>query len=158
MISINFFPNPALSQVSQPVNFFQPPMGYEDWVQFEREYLFTMIKNYGIGLAANQVGVTQRFFGIGYDSFDEFKKHAIVYNPRVTRMSDEVEIDPEGCLSFPGVTYNVYRSIEIDAEWQNMKGETQGATLKGLEARCFQHELDHLNGITFNYKAEENNL
>ena len=157
MIKVYQYPFPTLLQRSDPVNFLVPPMGYNDWSQFEKEYLLTMIRNRGIGLAANQVGVTQRFFGIGYDSFDEFKKPAIVYNPRITKASDDVEIDTEGCLSFSGVIYNVYRSVEIDAEWQNMKGEMQGATLKGLEARCFQHELDHLNGITFNTKAEENN-
>jgi peptide deformylase len=52
----------------------------------------------------------------------------------------------------------VYRPKEVEVEWQNMKGEMQGAKLSGLEARCFQHELDHLNGITFNLKAEENNV
>jgi peptide deformylase len=55
------------------------------------------------------------------------------------------------------VYYNVYRPKQIEVEWQNMTGERQGAELSGLEARCFQHELDHLNGITFNQVAEENN-
>ena len=156
-ISIYINPYHTLHQVSQPVHFFQPPMGYNEWSQFEKDFLHSMIQANGIGLAANQVGITQRFFGIGHSSFDEFKKPAIIYNARITRASEEVEIDEEGCLSFPGVTYNVYRSVEIDAEWQNMKGETTGATLKGYEARCFQHELDHLNGITFDQRAEENN-
>lgn len=159
MTAISIFINPyhTLHQISHPVYFFQPPMGYRDWSQFEKEFLHSMISANGIGLAANQVGITQRFFGIGHSSFDEFKKPAIIYNARITRASEEVEIADEGCLSFPGVTYNVYRSVEIDAEWQNMKGETTGATLKGYEARCFQHELDHLNGITFDQRAEENN-
>ena len=51
----------------------------------------------------------------------------------------------------------MYRPVEVEVEWQNMKGEMQGTKLKGYEGRCFQHELDHLNGITFDYKAEENN-
>lgn len=159
-MSINIYTNPypTLHQVSVPVNFFVAPMGYQDWSQFEKEYLHLMVRAHGIGLAANQVGVTQRFFGIGHSSFDEFKNPAILYNARVIKASEELEIGEEGCLSFPGVYYNVYRAVEIEAEWQNMKGETTGAKLKGLEARCFQHELDHLNGITFNYKAEENNL
>lgn len=159
MTAISIFINPyhTLHQISHPVHFFQPPMGYSEWSQFEKDFLHSMIQANGIGLAANQVGITQRFFGIGHSSFDEFKKPVILYNARITRASEEVEIADEGCLSFPGVTYNVYRSVEIDAEWQNMKGETTGATLKGYEARCFQHELDHLNGITFDQRAEENN-
>jgi peptide deformylase len=147
---------PTLHQVSTPVNFFMPPVG-NDWSQFEKDYLHLMVAGHGLGMAANQIGITQRFFGIGHESFDEFKKPVILYNPRVTKTSEEVEIDREGCLSFPGVWYNVYRPVEVEVEWQNMKGEMQGTKLKGYEGRCFQHELDHLNGITFDYKAEENN-
>jgi peptide deformylase len=150
-------PYPTLYQTSSSVNFFMPPMGYNDWSQFEKDYLNIMVRSNGIGLAANQVGVTQRFFGMGHSSFDEFKKPAILYNARLIKASEEVEIGEEGCLSFPGVYYNVYRPKQIEVEWQNMKGEMQGAELSGLEARCFQHELDHLNGITFNQVAEENN-
>jgi len=160
MTHMNIFINPyyTLHQVSSPVHFLTPPLGYSDWSQFEKDYLHLMVSSHGIGLAANQIGSTKRFFGIGHSSFDEFKKPAILYNARIIKASEEVEIDEEGCLSFPGVGYNIYRPIEIDAEWQNMKGETQGATLKGYEARCFQHELDHLNGITFDNRAEENRL
>jgi peptide deformylase len=132
-------------------------MGYQDWLQFEKDYLYCMLSAGGLGLSANQVGVTQRFFGIGHSSFDVFKKPVILYNARIIKASEEVEIGEEGCLSFPGVIYNIYRSKEIEVEWQNMKGETQGAKLKNLEARCFQHEIDHLDGITFNQKAEELN-
>jgi len=160
MTSLQIYTNPyyTLHMVSQQVHFFQPPLGYKEWSQFEKDYLHLMLTSYGIGLAANQIGVTQRFFGIGYSSFDEFKKPAILYNARIKKASEEVEIGEEGCLSFPGVIYNVYRSVNIEVEWQNMKGEIQGAILSGLEARCFQHELDHLNGITFNQRAEENNV
>jgi peptide deformylase len=90
-----------------------------------------------------------------HDSFDVFQKPAILYNARIIRASEEQEIGEEGCLSFPNIYYNVYRAKQIEVEWQNMKGAMQGATLQGLEARCFQHELDHINGITFNQRAEE---
>jgi peptide deformylase len=55
----------------------------------------------GLGLAANQVGLTQRFFAMGHDSFDVFQKPAILYNARIIRASEEQEIGEEGCLSFP---------------------------------------------------------
>jgi peptide deformylase len=160
MTHMVIYTNPfwTLHHESQPVHFFQPPMRYPDWSQFEQDFLHCMTSAGGMGLAANQIGITQRFFGIGHSSFDVFQKPAILYNARIITASDEVEIGEEGCLSFPDTYYNVYRHIEIDAEWQNMKGETQRATLRGLEARCFQHELDHINGITFNQKAEENNV
>jgi peptide deformylase len=136
-------PYHTLHQVSTPVHFFSPPLGYRDWSQFEQDYLHCMI------------GSTQRFFAMGHDSFDVFKKPAILYNARITQASEEQEIGEEGCLSFPDTYYNVYRAEQIEVEWQTMKGETEGAVLRGLEARCFQHELDHINGITFNQRAEE---
>lgn len=155
-MQIYSYPYHTLTTISTPVSWFMPPAGYTDWLQFEKEYIYLMLKSHGIGLAANQIGITQRFFAMGHDSFDEFKKPAILYNARITKASEEVEIGEEGCLSFPGVIYNVYRPVNVEVEWQNMNGETQGAKLKGLESRCFQHELDHINGITFNLKAEEN--
>ena len=148
-------PYHTLHQVSTPVHFFSPPLGYRDWSQFEQDYLHCIISARGLGLAANQIGSTQRFFAMGHDSFDVFKKPAILYNARITQASDEQEIGEEGCLSFPDTYYNVYRAKQIEVEWQTMKGETEGAVLRGLEARCFQHELDHINGITFNQRAEE---
>jgi peptide deformylase len=155
---MQIFQNPyhTLRQVSDPVNFFMPPAGYDNWSTFENNYINLMINNGGIGMAANQIGITQRFFAIGHSSFDEFKKPAILYNATIIKASKEVEIDEEGCLSFLGLVYNVYRPKEVEVEWQNMKGEIMRAKLAGYEARCFQHELDHLNGITFNLKAEEN--
>jgi len=154
-IMIYVHPYHTLHQESRPVHFFQPPMGYSEWSQFEQDYLHCMMYSNGIGLAANQVGITQRFFSIGHDSFDVFKKPAILYNARIITASEEQEIGEEGCLSFPNTYYNVYRAVQIEAEWQNMKGELNSATLSGLEARCFQHEFDHINGITFNQRAEE---
>lgn len=161
MTHMNIFTNPyhTLHQISTPVLFGgEIPYRYSNWSQFEEDYLHCMKTNRGLGLAANQLGFTKRIFGMGHYSFDTFKKPAILYNARIIKVSEDVEIDEEGCLSFPGVIYNVYRSTEIEAEWQNMKGETEGATLKGLEARVFQHEFDHINGITFDQRAEEFNL
>ena len=148
-------PYHTLHQVSQPVHFFSPPMNYADWSQFEQDYLHLMTTARGMGLAANQVGSTQRFFAMGHSSFDVFQKPAILYNARIITASDEQEIGEEGCLSFPDTYYNVYRAKQIEVEWQTMNRDTRRATLRGLEARCFQHELDHINGITFNQRAEE---
>ena len=153
MIYLN--PYHTLHQVSSPVHFFQPPMSYTDWSQFEQDYLHLMTQSRGLGLAANQIGVTQRFFAMGHKSFDVFTKPVILYNAKIIKASEEQEIDEEGCLSFPDIYYNVYRAKQIEVEWQDMKGKTNNTTLSGYEARCFQHELDHINGITFNQRAEE---
>ena len=153
MIYLN--PYHTLHQASSPVHFFQPPMGYKSWSQFEQDYLHLMTQSRGLGLAANQLGVTQRFFAMGHESFDVFTKPVILYNAKIIKASEEQEIDEEGCLSFPDIYYNVYRAKQIEVEWQDMKGKTNNTTLSGYEARCFQHELDHINGITFNQRAEE---
>ena len=157
MTHISIYVNPyhTLHQVSAPVHFFQPPMRYNSWSQFEQDLLYTMMSAGGMGLAANQIGMTQRFFAMGHRSFDVFKKPAILYNARITTASEEQEIGEEGCLSFPDTYYNVYRAKQIEVEWQTMEGKKKSATLRGLEARCFQHELDHIDGITFNQRAEE---
>jgi peptide deformylase len=114
-----------------------------------------MIHSRGIGLAANQIGITKRFFAIGHESFDVFKKPAIIYNPVLVNAEEEQELGQEGCLSFPGVWVQVNRSRAVMVRYQNNKGEFLLSRLEGLEARCFQHELDHLDGITFNKRVSK---
>ena len=62
-----------------------------------------------MGLAANQVGITKRFFAIGSETFDKFKKSAIIWNPSIVRESEEKSLDEEGCLSFKGIIFKVER-------------------------------------------------
>jgi peptide deformylase len=116
-----------------------------------------MIHSRGMGLAANQIGITKRFFAIGHESFDVFKKPAIIYNPVLVNADEEQELGQEGCLSFPGVWVQVNRSRAVMVRYQNNKGEFLLSRLEGLEARCFQHELDHLDGITFNKRVSKLN-
>jgi len=114
-----------------------------------------MIHSRGMGLAANQIGITKRFFAIGHESFDVFKKPAIIYNPVLVNADEEQELGQEGCLSFPGLLLQVSRFKTIMVRYQNNKGEFLLSRLEGLEARCFQHELDHLDGITFNKRVSK---
>ena len=93
----------------------------------------------GIGLAANQVGHTKRWF-----VSQLFK---IVINPVVLDSSDAVEEAQEGCLSKPGQEYKVSRPSSIKVQWLSKKGTLINRKLAGLEAKVFLHELDHLNGI-----------
>jgi peptide deformylase len=114
-----------------------------------------MIHSHGMGLAANQIGITKRFFAMGHESFDVFKKPAIIYNPVLVNAEEDQELGQEGCLSFPGVWVQVNRSRAVMVRYQNNKGEFLLSRLEGLEARCFQHELDHLDGITFNKRVSK---
>ena len=152
-MSIMVHPYHTLYTVSTEFRFDEIPMRYRDLETFEHDMIHLMIHSKGLGLAANQIGITKRFFAIGHESFDVFKKPAIIYNPVLVSADEEQELGQEGCLSFPGLLLQVSRPKIIMVRYQNNKGEFLLSRLEGLEARCFQHELDHLNGITFNKKA-----
>jgi len=98
----------------------------------------------GIGLSANQCGVFERIFVIGTDQFQ-----IACINPRIINSSAEINKSDEGCLSFPGLYLKIERPEWIEVEFTNEEGVIQQMRLEGLTARCFQHELDHLNGIRF---------
>jgi peptide deformylase len=102
----------------------------------------------GIGLSANQCAVQERVFVIGTDQFQ-----MVCINPKVINKSAEETKRKEGCLSSPGLFVTIPRSNSIDVEYYTELGELKQLTLDGVTAQCFQHELDHLNGITFTSKA-----
>lgn len=102
----------------------------------------TMKKYNGIGLSANQCGVAARVFVIGYEDF-----FMACINPKVVRVSEKNVADNEGCLSFPGLYCKIARPEEIDVEFTTPSGDIVNMHLEGLTARCFLHELDHMNGI-----------
>ena len=114
-----------------------------------------MIEEKGMGLAANQIGITKKFFAIGHDSFDTFKKSAIIWNPSIIKQSKEKVVDIEGCLSFKGIWLQVERPKTCEVKYETTQGETNTASLDGMESKCFQLELDHLEGITFNKRVSK---
>ena len=96
----------------------------------------------GLGLSANQCGVFERVFVIGNDDMV-----IPCINPKVIRIVGAVEKNREGCLSFPGLFLNIERPLSIDVEFYDVNGKLINTTFEGLTARCFLHELDHMNGI-----------
>ena len=103
----------------------------------------TMLNAPGAGLAAPQIGVSLRAF---VWHVDDVLGHLI--NPTLV-MSGEIEIDEEGCLSFPDLTYPTPRSLRAVARGFNMFGEPIEVDGSELLARALQHENDHLDGILF---------
>ena len=103
-----------------------------------------MVQNNGIGLAAPQVGVDKSFFIIG-----DKTRYKLAVNPKIIETSGEKVLMTEGCLSFPGIFLKVLRPLNVVVEYVNNKGETINEKLDGMMSRVFQHEADHLNGITF---------
>jgi peptide deformylase len=115
----------------------------------------TVDKANGLGLAAPQVGVGKRVIVIifNYDTDHEIVMPFI--NPEIVYFSKKENICEEGCLSLPGVWKPVKRSSTIRVKFLDLKGINQLLELENINARVVQHEIDHLNGILFVDRAEE---
>lgn len=114
------------------------------------EMLRFVKSNNAIGLAANQVGIPKRMFVMSIEGED-----FVCINPILLSESPTVSSQEEGCLSFDKKTCEVERPVEIVVEYSDIKGDIIQKTFNGIRARCFLHELDHLNGITmFKRKSE----
>ena len=155
MIQVFQYPHMTLMQASTEWTNEDSIEGYNDIEKFENDYVKLMIEERGMGLAANQIGITKRFFAIGHDSFDTFQKHAIIWNPKVLNFSEEKAIDIEGCLSFKDIWLKVERPKTVEVQYETTQGKTRFAKLDGMESKCFQHECDHLDGITFNKRVSK---
>jgi len=155
MIQVFQYPHETLMQASTAWTDSDTIKGYHDKEKFESDMIKLMLDEKGMGLAANQIGITKRFFAIGHESFDTFRKHAIIWNPHVINFSEEKVIDVEGCLSFKDVFVKVERPKVIEVQYETTQGKTRFAKLDGMESKCFQHELDHLDGITFNKRVSK---
>lgn len=104
----------------------------------------TMKLHSGIGLAANQCGLFERVFIIGTEHFQ-----LVCINPKIVDQSEDLVKGVEGCLSFPGLSIKVDRHSWITAEYYDENGTLHNVIMEGLTARCYQHELDHMNGIKY---------
>jgi peptide deformylase len=118
----------------------------------------TMREAPGVGLAAPQVGVSERLIVVEYsedeeDENGEFietpKKLYVMINPEIIKSSEEKELGVEGCLSIPGLVGEVERSLALTIKGLNRHGHLARVKAEGWLARIFQHEIDHLNGVVF---------
>ena len=139
-------PDPILKQSAEDWNFEIDT----DAEQVELEMTRLMKANNGRGLAANQVGLLKRVFVIQLEG--EVLATAM-FNPRVISQSSTLQAGEEGCLSFPDLWLDVKRPNTVDAVYLDKNGKECKITLTGIDARCFLHELDHLNGICFTDKV-----
>ena len=138
-------PDPILKQIAEDWNFELDQTAE----QVESEMIQLMRANNGRGLAANQVGLLKRVFVIQLEG--EISATAM-FNPRVISQSEELVVGEEGCLSFPDLWLEVKRPKTINAVYLDKQGKECTITLTGIDAKCFLHELDHLNGICFTDK------
>jgi len=113
-----------------------------------------MYQHHGIGLAAIQVGYQKRMFVM--DCTRSQTNEKVFINPEIVERSEETLRDNEGCLSSPGKTGDVSRHIRIILKYQNENGKEERKTFYNLEARCIQHEMDHLDGkLCIDYEKGE---
>jgi len=144
MLQIVKFPNPILRERIPEFIFENSTI---DPVKLEKDMIEVMFAHDGIGLAANQVGISARMFVMGHKDHPELAQ--AFYNPIVLANTDNIQDLEEGCLSFPGMYVNIKRPSKIRARWQNSQGEWQEDEFDGYNCKCFLHELDHLEGIVF---------
>jgi len=105
----------------------------------------------GVGLSACQIGIPLRVFVMGHYSKPE--EVLPVFNPTIVNYGKETLIAEEGCLSYPGLYVKVTRPIEIRVRFADEMGKINTHTMNEIDSRIFQHEYDHMDGITFHKRA-----
>ena len=115
-----------------------------------KEMFLVMYAAQGVGLAAPQVGVNKRL--MVYNPTGDAKKwldEVVLVNPQIVKTSDGTDVETEGCLSFPDMNGNVQRHKWIQVQALTPKGRKVKKKFTGWEARIFQHEYDHLDGVVY---------
>jgi len=115
-----------------------------------REMFAIMYASRGVGLAAPQLGINKRLMVFNPEGKKEkWMSEVVLCNPRIVEWGPGRDVEEEGCLSFPGFTADVERAVWIKVEFQNGRGKKMAKKYAGWEARIFQHEYDHLDGILY---------
>ena len=126
--------------------------------QLARDMVETMHAERGVGLAAEQIGKTLSLCVVDvpaeYDADDNGVRLNpgvampwVLVDPDIVNYSKEQQSGEEGCLSFPGLSASIERSMEITVNFTDLSGRKQQSTVRGFVARAVQHEVDHLNGV-----------
>jgi peptide deformylase len=113
-----------------------------------RNMIETMYGAPGIGLAANQIGLNIQLATIDLSVGEDPSQLIVICNPEIVIAEGEQKSE-EGCLSVPEFTDTIVRPCKMIVRGQNLRGEGMRFEATELLARCFSHEIDHLNGILF---------
>ncbi len=150
VLPIYVAPHPVLKKVAEPVS------GVDDQLRkLMDDMLDTMYSARGIGLAAPQVGVSQRVIVMDLEQTEDADEKPVkgkpmfFVNPEITWSSDEQNVYNEGCLSVPGQYAEVERPEKVKLSYLDYDGKPQEVDCDGLLATCIQHEIDHLEGVLF---------
>ena len=143
ILAIKKYPSPELAVRAEEVT------EIDDEVRdLVRDMVETMYAAPGVGLAANQVGITRRIAVIDLSAGDEPDSLHVLINPEIVESSGE-QCDEEGCLSFPGLTEWVTRPSRLVMRALDLDGRSYTLEGEELMARAICHEIDHLDGVLF---------
>ena len=151
-------PEPILRRKARPVSTFD-----NNLQTLIDDMIDTMREAPGVGLAAPQVGISDRLIVVEYAEPPEVEegeepkevkpKLYIMANPEIVKTSDEKVLGIEGCLSIPGLVGEVERFAMVQVKGLNRRGQPMKVKAEGWLARIFQHEIDHVNGVVFPDRA-----
>ena len=140
------FPDPILQQVSEPVSVFD-----KELAQLVEDMFESMYDAQGIGLAAPQIGVNKRITVIDLSNKAKPEDKLVLINPEII-FREGKQYSEEGCLSLPEIREKVNRAAKVKVRAQDVKGKWFEMEGEELLSRCFQHEIDHLDGILFLFR------
>ncbi|AEX46529.1 peptide deformylase [Corynebacterium diphtheriae] len=146
---IRLFGDPVLTTKSSDVEVFDSSIR-----NLVNDMLETMDAAGGVGLAANQVGVTKRVFVYDCSHIEDGLRGHII-NPVWEPIGEDIQIGPEGCLSIPDVQEETERWMTVSVSGRDVDGNPISLVASGLMARCIQHETDHLDGVLFLRKLDK---
>ncbi len=146
VLKILKYPEPILSQRGEPVTEFD-----DDLKKLIADMFETTYASQGIGLAAPQVGVSKRLTVIDLSLGKDPEQKLVLINPEILT-SEGKQYEEEGCLSFPEIHEKVSRAFKVRIRAQNEKGEWFEMDGEELLSRCFQHEIDHVDGVLFIFR------
>jgi peptide deformylase len=126
----------------------------EDIIKLVDNMIETMLKEDGLGLAANQVGSTARIFVLNTTPHEDEPTPEVLINPEIINHEGRVH-EEEGCLSFPELFLKIIRYERVRLHAKNLYNEDIVYETNGLMARAVQHEIDHLDGIVFIDRADK---
>ena len=146
ILKIVKYPEPVLQQPGEPVTEFNDELRKLAADMFE-----TMYAEQGIGLAAQQVGVAKRVTVIDLSCGKDPEQKMVLVNPEIIEREGK-QYEEEGCLRFPEMREKVQRAAMVKIRAQDLKGKWFEMEGEELLSRCFQHEIDHLDGMLFIFR------
>lgn len=153
VLKIVYVPNPILNKISSDLDEIS-----NETIELINNMKDTLENSNGIGLAAPQIGINKRLVVIDFRNAEDIdenhivkesdKKQIVMINPKIISSSDKKLPMREGCLSVPNIFTNITRPTEIQVEYYDENNKLITMYADNLMAKCIQHEIDHLNGLT----------